>query len=133
MAIAKQAAALPRTRQVVQIAQRSSSARQAYQSRMMDAEDAVSEAFANRLRNATKDDLKARLYSSLTFCIMGGAIFSWYRGEYQDITSAAKQALSILTRIFCDDTFVDGGEHSTGKSRGPASPAVRKPRAEAKR
>ena len=43
-------------RQIIEISQRSASARQAHHSRMMDVEDTVAAAFAGRLKSASKDD-----------------------------------------------------------------------------
>ena len=102
LAVAKQTAAHPRTRQIIEISERSISARQAHSSRMMEVEDSVAKAFAKRLRSGSKDELKPRLLASLTLSVMNVAVISWFRGEYQDLSVAARQALSGLTRIFCD-------------------------------
>lgn len=126
LAIAKEVAAVPRIRQIIQIAQRSASARQAYRSRMTDAEDAVSEAFASRFRNTSKDDLKARLFAGLTFSMMNSAILSWYHGEYQDIALATRQALNLLTRMFGEDMLASESEQAPGTSRRTASSLARK-------
>jgi AcrR family transcriptional regulator len=102
LAVVKQTAAHPHTRQIIEISQRSASARQAHHSRMMEVEDTVAAAFAGRLRSASKDDLKPRLLASLTLSIMNVAIISWFREEYQDLSTAARQVFTNLTRIFCD-------------------------------
>jgi AcrR family transcriptional regulator len=102
LSVVRQTAAHPRTRQIIEISQRSASARQAHHSRMMDVEDTVAAAFAGRLRSASKDDLKPRVLASLTLSIMNVAIISWFRDEYQDLSTAARQVFTNLTRIFCD-------------------------------
>jgi len=102
LSVVRQTAAHPRTRQIIEISQRSASARQAHHSRMMEVEDTVAAAFAGRLRSASKDDLKPRVLASLTLSIMNVAIISWFRDEYQDLSTAARQVFTNLTRLFCD-------------------------------
>ncbi len=100
LTVVKQAAAQERTRQIVEIAERSLSARQAQASRMMEVEDRVTGAFAERLRSGSKDRLTPRILASLTLSVMGIAISSWFRGEYRDLSAAAMQVLSGYGRIF---------------------------------
>jgi AcrR family transcriptional regulator len=104
LSVIKHTVATPVTRQVIEISQRSASARQAHLSRMMNVEDSVAAAFAARLRSASGDHLKPRLLATLTLSIINVAIISWYRGEYQDLSTAAKQAFSHLARIVCDQS-----------------------------
>jgi AcrR family transcriptional regulator len=104
LSVLRHTVAQPRTRQIIEISQRSASARQAHHSRVMDVEDAVAAAFAGRLRSASKDDLKPRLLASLTLSIMNTAILSWFRGEYQDLSTAARQVFAHLTRMTRDQT-----------------------------
>jgi AcrR family transcriptional regulator len=104
LSVAKQSVAHPRTRQVIDISERSASARQAHLSRLLEVEEKVARAFAGRLKSAAKDDLKPRLLAGLTITAVNVAIVSWYRGEYQDIATAAKQVFANLARIFCDPT-----------------------------
>jgi AcrR family transcriptional regulator len=104
LSVLKQSVAQPRTRQIIEIAQRSASARQAHHSRMMEVEDVVAAAFAGRLKIASKDEMKPRLLSGLTLSVMNVAIISWFRGEYQDPSTAARQVFTQLTRIACEPT-----------------------------
>ena len=104
LSVAKQSVAHPRTRQVIDISERSASARQAHLSRLMEVEERVAQAFAARLKNAAKDDLKPRLLAGLTITCVNVAIMSWHKGENQDTSSAAKQVFANLARIFCDPT-----------------------------
>jgi len=115
LSVGKRSAAHPLTRRVIEIAERSASARRAHLSRWMEVEDSVAEAFANRLRSASKDELKPRLLASLTLAVLNVAIIAWFRGEYQDFSVAARHAFSNLTRIFSDQT-------SSGQSRTSATP-----------
>jgi AcrR family transcriptional regulator len=105
LSVAEQTVSHPRTRQVIEISERSASARQAHLSRLMEVEDHVAAAFAGRLKSGSKYDLKPRLLSSLTLSVMNIAIMAWYRGDYPDLGTAAKQAFSNLTRIFGGQTI----------------------------
>jgi hypothetical protein len=71
---------------------------------MRDVEDTVAAAFAERIKSASKDDLKPRLLASLTLSVLNVAIMSWFRGEYQDVSMAVRQVFTNLSRIFCDQT-----------------------------
>jgi AcrR family transcriptional regulator len=126
LAVARQTAAHPRTRQIIEISQRSASARQAHQSRMMDVEDTVAAAFAGRLRSASKDDLKPRVLASLTLLIMNVAIVSWFRDEYQDLSTAARQVFTNLTRIFCDQAGSSEFREDIATTRRVARPIGRR-------
>ena len=126
LSVLRQSVAQPRTRQIIEISHRSASARQAHHSRMMDVEDTVAAAFAGRLRSGSKDDLKPHLLASLTLSIMNVAIISWFRGEYQDASTAARQVFANLTRIFCDPTgATESGEDGVAARRA-AGPAGRR-------
>ncbi len=126
LAVVRQTAAHPRTRQIIEISQRSASARQAHHSRMMEVEDTVAAAFAARLKSASKDDLKPRLLASLTLSIMNLAIFSWFRDEYQDLSTAARQVFTNLTRIFCDQAGLGEFREDISTTRRVARPVRRR-------
>jgi AcrR family transcriptional regulator len=121
---AKYAASQPRTRQTVEIAVKSASARQAYQSRLMEVEDALAEAFAARIKNASRDDLKARMYASVTLLVMNLTIGAWFRQEYDDISTSYRQVFTGLTRLFDEMASVapgsEGSSNSQKKSQGSA-------------
>ena len=102
VSVMRQTAAQPRTRQILEISQRSASARQAHHSRMLEVEDTVATAFAGRLKNASRDDLKPRLLATLTVSAMNLAVVAWFRGEYQDPSTAARQVFANLNRLLCD-------------------------------
>lgn len=121
----KYTAAQPRTRQIVEIAARSTSARQAYLSRMIDVEDKVAEAFAKRQKGASKAEMKQRLLANVTLLAMNATIGSWFRGEYRDLPSAAKQVLLSLTRIFNEKTSSGSSTNRAMTGRVAARPATR--------
>lgn len=94
----------PRTRQIIEIAARSSSAMQAQYSRMTDQEQKLAIAFAARMKSASPYQLRPHLLAGLTWAIIKSATVSWYQGEYKDIQTAAKNAFNILSRLIEDDT-----------------------------
>lgn len=102
LAEARRAVAHPHTRPIIEIALRSPNATQAYGSRMIEAELAVAQAYAKRLKCASEFDLKPRLLAGLTFTILNGAIMSWYQGDYQDISTAVRQGFNHLNRFIND-------------------------------
>lgn len=118
LTVGKRSVSHPHTRRVIEISQRSASARQAHLSRWIEVEDTVAQAFAGRLKNATKDDLKPRLMASLTLSVMNVAIIAWFRGEFRDFPTAAKYAFSNLMRIVSDQT-------SSTKSTGNEATALK--------
>jgi AcrR family transcriptional regulator len=120
------------TRQVIEIAERSISARQAQGSRMMEVEDRVAKAFAERLKGGGRDKLTPRVLANLTLSVMGIAIISWFRDEYQDLSVAATQVLSGYGRVFCDRVSATRGEEEAVPVRGAVrSAARRRPREKA--
>jgi AcrR family transcriptional regulator len=84
-----------RTRQVVEIAERSPAARQAHRSRMTEVEDFLTEAFAARSKGSRKE-MKARLLSAITLAAMSSTINSWSKGEEKDLQTAAKHVLQTI-------------------------------------
>jgi AcrR family transcriptional regulator len=91
-----------RMRKIVDIAARSAGARQAYTSRMVEVEETVARAFAERFKSTSHNNLRPRLFAGFTLLIMNVAISSWYSNEYPDLASGAKQAFANLSRVFCD-------------------------------
>jgi AcrR family transcriptional regulator len=126
LSVGKQSVAHPHTRRVIEIAERSASARQAHLSRWIEVEDSVAKAFAGRLRSASKDDLRPRLLASLTLSVMNVAIIAWFRGEYQDFSTAAKHVFSNLTRIFSDQTSSSHSRTGAATGREPAGTSGRR-------
>ncbi|MDE3103623.1 MAG: TetR family transcriptional regulator [Acidobacteriota bacterium] len=92
--------ALPRTRQIVQIAVGSRAARQAYQSRLIDVEDALAAAYARKLPEDTPPQMLPRMLAMLTLMVMNIAIGAWYHGECEDLDAAADEVLLRLRTLF---------------------------------
>jgi AcrR family transcriptional regulator len=102
--IATDAAANPRTRRIIEVAKRSAAARQAQISRMAEAEDAITLAYAARLTGASAGSLTPRLLSGLTLSIIDVTIRVWFDGDQQDVAISAQQVFDALTQIVCDDS-----------------------------
>jgi len=79
--VASQAASAPRIRQILEIASRSVSAREAQLSRRAEVEDGVADAFAARCRTRSNDQLTPRLLGGLTLSILDVTFRVWSRGE----------------------------------------------------
>ena len=104
LSVAKLTVNHPRTRQVIDIAQRSASATQAHMARMIEVEERVAIAFAERFGSPSKDDLEPRMLANLTVLIMNLAIMSWYRGESPELITAAEHVFFRLSQIFRNQT-----------------------------
>jgi AcrR family transcriptional regulator len=102
LTIARGASGHSHTRQVIEIAERSASARQAHTSRMREVEDNLAAAFATRLNSISNFDVQPRLLASLTLTVMNVAIMSWYRGDCKDLVAVANQVFTNLTRFISD-------------------------------
>ena len=86
-------------RQTIAISQRSLSARKAYASRMVEVEDSISEAYAERFENASKNALVSRLLAHMTISVMSVAITAWFTGEYKDLMESADAVLRSLADV----------------------------------
>ena len=102
LSIARQKVTHPRTRLVIDISLRSTSAMQAHASRMIEVERSVAAAFTERLGRKSKDDLEPHLRAAVTVSAMNVAIMAWYRGDYHELSAAVEQVFSRFTRIVCE-------------------------------
>jgi len=93
-----------RTRQVIRISMHSTAARQAYQSRMMKAEDDLAQAYAARLNEPSPYELRPRLLAALTLTVINAGLLSWFQGQHQDLGEAAKDALKKIRSILNDES-----------------------------
>jgi len=100
--VALQAAAQPRTRQIVRIAGTSVAAREAQLSRRAEVEDAVTEAFAVRCRVAAGDEATPRLLTGLTLSILDVTFRVWSKQSGSDIVAITEQILGTLTTLTRD-------------------------------
>jgi AcrR family transcriptional regulator len=92
-------ASRPRIHQVVEIAMRSTRARQAYMSHMIEVEDKLADVLAARLRGPSGASLKPRMLAGVTLSIMNASVSSWFLGEFKDLNTAGKRAFADFTRV----------------------------------
>jgi len=88
------------TRQIIEIAQRSSSARQAHTSRLVEVEDKLAAAYSARMKGTSPHSMKPRLLAGVSMIVGTAATVSWFLGEYKDLSVAAKQAILTLAGVF---------------------------------
>jgi AcrR family transcriptional regulator len=117
LAVVKHIAEQPFLRQIIEISQASTAARQAYASRSMEVEDSLSQAYADHLKNASRSAVEPRLLAHLTLSVMRVAITAWFTGEYEDLPTAARQVLVKLTRLTSDDTNSNPSRSKTRTGR----------------
>jgi hypothetical protein len=124
----KYTAEQPVLRQIIEISQASTAARQAYSSRSVEIEDSLSTAYAHHLKNASKFGVEPRLLAYLTLSVMKVSITAWFTGEYQDLSTAAKHVLANLTRLTSDESNSTQSEHKRIARNLVSLPAQRKGR-----
>ena len=120
--------AQPHTHQIIEIAQRSASARQAHLSRLMEVEDRLASAYAARMKAMSRDYLKPRLLAGITLLINNVATASWFMEEHKDLPTAAKHGFLYLIRVLCDESSASSGVQVSLASKAPASHAPKKSR-----
>ena len=108
----------PRTRQIVEVASKSQSGKQAQLSRLVEQEDKLALAFAARIKSASQNNLKPRLISALTWAIIHSAVAAWFAGEFKDIQSAAKAGFTTFSKLLEDEAPAEspGLAASNGKA-----------------
>ena len=68
--------------------------RQAYQFRLIEVEDTLTDAFAARFKSTSKGKVNPRLLAGVTLAIMSAIISSWFNGEYKDLSTSARQVFA---------------------------------------
>ena len=114
----------PKLRQTVEIAVRSNSARHAYLSRQVEAEDEVADAFSKRLKYRSKDDSVPRLLASLTTVVRNAAVLSWFNGEQPTAAKGAAKVLANLKHLFLEHENPSQTPPENGKPRKAAGRPV---------
>ena len=94
--------AQPRTREIISISSSHPSVRQAHQSVIAEIQGRLTEAFAARSRNASKDDLRPRICASVTLMIVQSALSLWYHGVSVEPSGAVKEVMKQVSRLFCE-------------------------------
>jgi AcrR family transcriptional regulator len=119
-------AAQPRTQQIMRITSRNLSARQALRSRMVEVEIRLSEAFASRTRNETKDDFRPKMLAVLTLTVVDLSLFCWFKGDFEDCSTASKFVFGQLSRVLCEPNEITGPATSQIRKSKPAVAKIRK-------
>ena len=99
--VARDSASQPRTRKVMEIAERYPAAREAQIARVAEVQDRVAEAFARRCRKNQEGELEAQVLAGLTLSMLSATYFSWFRRGTNDIAITAEQVFATLTHIVC--------------------------------
>jgi AcrR family transcriptional regulator len=100
--VAADAAAQPRTRQIVDIASASPAAREAQLARRAEVENALAESFATRSRIETDDEVSGRLLAALTLAAVDVTFRIWSKTDGADIVAIADDVLDTLTGLVAD-------------------------------
>jgi len=116
------------TRQIIEISQRSTSARQAHLSRLVEVEDKVAEAFAARIKSVSPYNVRPIVLGGMTQLLINASIGSWFMGEHKDTFTAAKHGLRSLKEIFSDAPVASSDEPARLGNRGLASKATKRSR-----
>src|SRR5262249_32640453 len=85
----------PRMRQVMEIAAKYPSARDAQLSRVAEVQDRGAEAFAR----LSKDEVSAHLMAGMTLNALSVAYRIWFRDGKQDIEGATRKVLREISRL----------------------------------
>jgi len=94
-AVAAQTVAQPRLRQVMEIAAKYPSAREAQLSRVAELQDRVAEAFARR----GEDEVRAHLLAGMTLNALSVTYRIWFQDGKQDIKAATQRVLREISAV----------------------------------
>lgn len=115
------------TRQIIEIAQRSSSARQAHTSRLVEVEDKLAAAYSARMKGTSPYSMKPRLLAGVSMIVGTAATVSWFIGEHKDLSLAAKQAFLTIAGVFSDESMLLLAPKTAVATKKPAAKAPKKP------
>jgi len=101
--VARAAAATPRARKIMRIAELSPAAREAQLSRRAEVQDCVAEAFAQRSRKRSKDNMTPRVLAGVTMLLVDVTLRSWFESDHRDVSAAAARALATLHGVFGEE------------------------------
>jgi AcrR family transcriptional regulator len=100
--LAADAAAQPRTRQIVDIASASPAAREAQLARRAEVETALAEAFAVRCGIVANDAVSSRLLAALTLAVIDVTFRVWSKTDGADIVAITDDVLDTLMGLVAD-------------------------------
>jgi len=85
-----------KSREIIEISLRSALARQAHQSRLVDVEQGLVDAFSRRRKKAGNSQMEPHLLAGVTLALMHSALMSWFTEETPDLGVAAEGAFRLL-------------------------------------
>ncbi len=104
--VAKGSVSHPRTRQVMEIAEKYPAAREAQIARVAELQDRLAEAFARRCKKNEEGEIEAQVLAGLTLSMLSVVYLSWFRRGPQDITLTVEQVFATLSGIVCGTSTV---------------------------
>jgi AcrR family transcriptional regulator len=97
--VAKQCAAHPRTRKVMEIAAKYPAAREALQSRIAELQGRVAAAFATRCHHSSNAVFPPEVVASLTLSVLGVIFQEWFVHGDEEVAATAERVLDTLGRL----------------------------------
>ncbi|MFL6451840.1 MAG: TetR family transcriptional regulator [Bryobacteraceae bacterium] len=109
--VAQKSVAEPRTRKIIEIANKYPSARQAL-SHVAEVHHPVREAFARRFKKVSKENWTPDLLAGLTLSMVSATIHIWFENPEQSISTAVDQVFASLVGLVCEDSKPNGKNQS---------------------
>jgi len=102
--VAQDSVSYPRTRKVMQIAEKYPAAREAQIARVAEVQDRVAAAFSRRCKKNNQGEIEAQVLAGLTLSMLSVAYLSWFRHGAQDIAVTAERIFETLSGVACPAT-----------------------------
>ena len=96
LTVAENSASKPQTKQLIELAAKYPSARQAQIARFAQVQDKIAEAYAERFRGPMP-----RVLAALTHSLLSISFQSWFEGERKDIAADVEEVLGALRQAAC--------------------------------
>jgi AcrR family transcriptional regulator len=106
--VTAEVASFARGRQIIRISSSSVAARDAELSRRATLENVLAQAFAERYRTSSRDDIASRLMAGLTLSVLDVTFRTWATRTNADIGAVTANVFRTLTRL----TAADADKHS---------------------
>lgn len=119
----------PRTRSIIEIALKSTAARQAHYSRLMEEQGKLAATLATRMKSSSQYHLAPYFTAGLIWTVIISSTAAWSRGQCDDIHAAADKAFTLLAQLQDESSATTAsalGVHAT--SQHSAKPQSRKTR-----
>jgi AcrR family transcriptional regulator len=94
--VAENSASKPHTKQLIELAAKYPSARQAQVARFAQVQDKVAEAYAERFEGPMP-----RILASLTHSLLSISFQRWFEGDQKDIAADVEEVLGTLREVAC--------------------------------